>query len=969
MSNMRWRLLSTLMAFLWIAYGVASFAWGADKEEIPLLRMNSAISGPYGMYQENGTVWRYSETWQTEVVRKDDGKLIRLDPFDPYMAFDPAKAWQEDLKNRNAQTGNVKIVEIPLREAAQIRGSAFPPADWVKPEFDDGAWFRTMSPMRMNYRSLAMVCLRGKFTVNDPAQVSELNLETSIHGGTAVYLNGREVGRFHLPEGRINNETLAEDYPQETFFTPSGSLIKSGWGSANDDTRTLSENEYPGRVKDPELQARYKKRFRHISLKIPPSALRKGVNVLAIEVHRAPAAAGMFTRLFPKETGYDLTDRYKLCWNRVSVEELSLTAKAQPSAVVGNITRPLAPQIWNWPITERVDVFMYGDPNEPISPIRLLGARNGAFAGQVVVSSGKPIKALKVEVTALKGNGGRPIPKSSLRIRYPHFLAKVGVMGSVVGFDPLEDSVPAAIPCLAYRLSREREAAIQPVWLTVQVPKDASPGDYTGTMTVSAEDLATTAIPIQLHVSDWTLPNPQDFQTYMAMVQSPDTLALRYNVPMWSEEHWRLIDQCFQILGQISTKDLTIPLLRRTHFGNEHGMVWFVKKADGSFKPCMDILERYIGTAVKHMGKIPTVCFYIVERDADGCPLVTEFDPATKSLKDSRAPAWGTPEALAFWKPVFEGCREILAKHGMEKSIALGYHNNGEDGPWASAACLKDAIALVPEARWTRLGHMFNCRPIDRNLSRSLDKGPGGNSWGRVSLVIGGTSGVHWDPDTDRAFYGWLNPYPVIGYPRQMAIELRDWRMAPEKILFAGMTRAQASWGMCDIAGMFGRDTFLGTKGLGPIGADFWTILKPTRQYGAMQPISGRYIDPTRLWYTVGLNGSIHQIVGEGMKGPVSSTPIENLREGLQDAEAHIFCQNALLDGKLKAKLGADLAQRCKKVCDDHVRFLRYRSEFSSFGSAKTSAPAHIVFSPAETQEYSQRLYEMAAEVRKAIGK
>jgi hypothetical protein len=954
------------MVLLGIAHAAAPPARGADSADVPLLRMASIISGPYGAYGEDGTVWRYFETWQTEVVRKDDGKLVRLDPFDPYAAFDAAKAWQDDLKGGNARAGNVKTIEVPLREASRIRGSVFPPADWTKPEFDDGAWLGTMTPMRMNYRSLALVCLRGKFTVNDPARVTELNLDASVQGGVVIYLNGKEIARLNLPQGRIDHEALADDYPQEAFFGPSGCPIRSVLGGGNQSLALiLSEKEFSTRAKDPDLQERYKKRFRHIRLKILPADLRKGVNVLAVEVHRAPAAAGMFTRLFPKETGYDLTDRYNVCWNRAGVEELDLTARAGAGAVVPNIARPTSPQAWNWPTTEAVLPFLYGNPNDGITPIRLLGARNGAFAGQVVVSSPKPITALKAEVTDLSGSGGQIIPKSALRIRYPRFLPK----GGAIGFSALEDSVPGEIPCLSYRLPKEREAAIQPVWLTAQVPKDAKPGAYAGTLTVSAEGLTPTAIPVQLSISDWTLPDSQDFQTYNAIIQSPDTLAIRYNVPMWSEEHWKLIDQSFQILGRISAKDLTIPLLRRTHFGNEHGIVRFEKQPDGSFKPQMDILERYIDMAVKHLGKIPTVCFYIVERDDDGCPLITEIDPATKSLKDSLAPAWGTPEALKFWKPVFDGCRRILAKHGMEKAVVLGYHNNGSDGPWASAACLKDAIALVPEARWARLGHMFNCRPIDPKLSVSLERGPGGNPWGRVALVIGGTASVHWDPDTDRPFYGWLNPYPVIGYPREVIVELRDWRMAPEKILFAGMPKAQASWGMCDIAGMFGREKFLGTRGLGPMGADFWAVLPPVQQYGAPQPICGRYIDPTRLWYTVGLSQSITQLVGEGLKGPVSSPMVENLREGLQDAEAHILCQNALLNATSKAKLGPDLAQRCKRVCDDHVRFLRYRSEFSSFGSAKVSAAAHIVFSPAETQEYSHRMFEMAAEVSKAVGK
>jgi len=56
----------------------------------------SAAQGGVGIVREDGrgTFWRYFETWQTEVVRKDDNKLVRVDPFDPRADFDYDKLWR-----------------------------------------------------------------------------------------------------------------------------------------------------------------------------------------------------------------------------------------------------------------------------------------------------------------------------------------------------------------------------------------------------------------------------------------------------------------------------------------------------------------------------------------------------------------------------------------------------------------------------------------------------------------------------------------------------------------------------------------------------------------------------------------------------------------------------------------------------------------------------------------------------------
>jgi hypothetical protein len=664
------------------------------------------------------------------------------------------------------------------------------------------------------------------------------------------------------------------------------------------------------------------------------------VNVLAIEVHRSPAPEAMFTKIYPKRMGYGLSDQYAHFWNRVSLDELKLTAKAAPGSVVGNVSRPAAVQVWNHSIWEYVDRREYGDPNEPLRPLQICGARNGTFSDQVVVSSTGPVKGLKVDFQ-IPGNQG--IPRPWLRIGH-------------VAFERIEN-----------KLSDET-LSMQPIWVTADIPKDAKPGDYQASLTVSAEGLAPATVPIELHVSGWTLPEPQDYVTHMAFIESPDSLAISYGVPMWSKEHWRLIEESFLVLGTLATKELNIPLVRRSHFGNEHGMVWFEKNPDGTYRPYLDIVDKYIDVAVKHLGKIPVVCFYVIEADADGCPWITEFDPSTWAVKNSKAPPWGTEEARKFWKPAFEGFRNILAKHGMEKSMVLGYHAAGADGPIARAELIQDMKEVAPEARWVRLSHQWYLGGRDSAPDKGLDQGPNGNPWARVALVAG-NYGVGWDPDTDKPFYGWQNPYVVTAYPRDACFKEHSepwvYRLAPETVLLSGQRVGMPGWGMCDIAGQFGRETFLGSRGFGPMGADFFADI-----IGRYNDPAAAHWDPRSFWYTVGLaNGGIIRIIGRGREGPVPSIRTEALREGLEEAEARVFCQNALLDEKLKSKLGADLARRSKELCDNRTRAFRYLSEFRAFGTGKGQVEQPYVFDPGAWRDLSRQLYDMAGEVGRALGK
>ena len=968
---MRSQSLATV--FLGLGMVLTGAAWAAESKaggektvagETVILQMVNGLGKTYegNIIGENkGTFWRYFETWQSDLVRTKDGKLVHVDPFNPRADYDFSK--------KGGKEQNKQSVDIPILEAGKVMGSAFPPPDWMKPDFDDSAWFRTSNPMQMAYRSLAMICVRGKFMVDDPGQVKDVTLKGAIQGGAVFFVNGQEVGRHCMPAGKIDNETPADDYPMDAFVTSAGELLpqrgsedSASWKGSGGGEFPMTEAQISGGGKvnvNADIIARYKSRFRHFNVNIPSSVLKKGVNVVAIEVHRAPAAEAMYSHVNTRTMMFNLGDHYASFWNRTGVEELLLTTKS--AGAEANVARPAGIQVWNWPLTERVTPDMYGDPCEKLAPIRLNGARNGAFSGQLIVSSTEAIKGLQVEVSDLTSKAGQKLAKSQVQVRALQSIAG----GRGIPFESLEESLPAEVLVATPR--NGKPAAVQPIWITVNVPKTAAAGDYTGTVKVSAAGLAPVTTPVELHVSDFPIADPPDCKLYMAFIESPDTLAIRYNVPMWSEAHWKLIDKCFHILGAMGCKDITVTLVRRTHFGNDHGLVWFVKKTDGTYEPYFDNVERYIDTAVKNMGKLPVVSFYVLEEDADKCPWVSEFDPATGALKDIRAPSWGTPEAAAFWKPVFDGFYKILAKHGIEKSLFMATHAKSGGGPEPSKECIDTLKDVAPKAGWVKLAHTWGNHGPEK-----LESGPGGNPWGRVALVAG-NYGVLWDPETEKPFFGWHNPYPVTMYTRSVftdASPLKQYRMGPEMILFGGRRkRAAGSSTLCDIGAQFG-ESFLGCKGFGPWGADFWPVLGTGQRSTDIIHRFGGSDDPRSYWYTVSLNGGqTPYVVGDGANGPVFTVRGELFRQSMQDSEAHILCEDALNDEKLRAKLSPDLAKRCKEACDRRLQALRYESTFTFFGTAKDPAYTHFEFNADQWHRLSKEIFDVAAEVSKALGK
>ncbi len=86
---------------------------------------------------------------------------------------------------------------------------------------------------------IGFICMRGTFLVTDPAKVKNLSLSLSCRGGFVAYLNGKEVARASLPEGRLDPTTSAEEHPLEVYTGPGGEPILDKWLTTNCDFDNL----------------------------------------------------------------------------------------------------------------------------------------------------------------------------------------------------------------------------------------------------------------------------------------------------------------------------------------------------------------------------------------------------------------------------------------------------------------------------------------------------------------------------------------------------------------------------------------------------------------------------------------------------------------------------------------------------------------------------------------------------------
>ncbi len=807
----------------------------------------------------SGSFWRAYLTWKTEMLRGEDGTL-----------------------------GPVAIAK---GKPARVTGTEPPPDNWTAPDFDDSQWTR-MNGAIQGTPSLAAICLRGKFEVKDPAAATGLELTLAFRGGAVVYLNGREVARGNMPTAKGPPDLVgpAADYPKEAYVRPDGRPLRNGFGD-------------PGNFKD-----RFALRDRTLTAKLPVELLRKGVNLLSLEIHRAPTHE---VQLKARNDAYAQ-------WSRLSFQDCKLTAPGG-AAVVPNLGRTAGLRVWNHSVMTAVEPDEYADPNEALGSVQIVGCRNGAFSGQIAVGSTEAINGLKAEPAALKGPGGAEIPASALQIRWPCAVPTVARVN--MGLEAMEETPPATAPVV-------KGAALQPVFLTVNIPKDAKAGSYTGRLAIAA-GAAPVDVPIRVKVVDWTLPDTRDFCTYAGIVQSPDTLAIKYNVPLWSEAHWKLIDRSFTLLAQVGAREVFIPLICETHHGNTQTMVRWIKDGAG-YKYDYSIAERYLDLAQKRLGKVAAVGLYIWDRQGIGSswgksPRVEQANPARVSLLEPAtgkvapmdAPKWGTPESIPFWKPVFAGMRERLKARGLEQAAQLAMLLDSKP----LKATVDDLAAAAPGLKYMMVAHLFFNGPLASWAS----------VWAAKQLKLP-------EVRTPYVIGDEKLPYTLRAFPRYGG---------------GSVSFHNAQGPTCRV--LMESEYCAGNDGFGWVGADFWPSRKDAKNR-ERDILGGAEVGGI----TVPLEHSVTALLAPGAAGPISTLRFELLREGTQETQAAMLIAGALNDPAQRAKLGDELAGRARKLLFDRATDLFWGNWFEG---------PHPELWPARPwQAESEKLYQLAGEVAGKLG-
>ena len=520
--------------------------------------------------------------------------------------------------------------------------------------------------------------------------------------------------------------------------------------------------------------------------------------------------------------------------------------------------------------------------------LRMVGPINGRCSAQCVVW-GEGAGAVHAKIGPLQ-SGQATIPPDAVMVRYLT-NSNINTLKDVTGQTHPDNQFFNRWYNLSYydvlNEAPPEEADLVPIWVTVRIPRGAPSGLYRGALEVAGRD-----IPVELTVAPWTFPDPEDFTVHNGhILQSPETLALHYDVPLWSKEHLRLVGKSMRYLGLLGNRSVIVTAKHRTHLGNQSAMIPF-REEEGQWVPDFTVMNRYLDIYSRHVRTPDFVTLYVWEPDAR---LTGRRKPRQESviltkIVDGEPQEWAAP----LFDPEPGSALEVLLNQFREEIRERGWSDTQLLIGMCTDQVPSERIALrfkelAPWAKWVRFSHYRDGVPKPAPDATSC------TMFGYMDLGF-----MEEVTPPCRPTGGWDLGFPRLTILRRVITEYNP------------LTQFRYAMGVAVGGTPYERYNESASMGICRWALDYWNV----SESGSLLL---RY--ERNRWGLMYRPVSVKKLLGPGRDGPVATTRLEMLLEGLQETEARIVLEKALK----RDRLPDSLRQECEALLE-HRTAVRTRS-------------------------------------------
>lgn len=283
----------------------------------------------------------------------------------------------------------------------------------------------------------------------------------------------------------------------------------------------------------------------------------------------------------------------------------------------------------------------------PKAPSHLVAGRNDSAAFQLILSSDNPY-SVSVDNSEWFSNGARP------QYRRPHERLRVAVESPfavqmhIEEFVNDDNGVRIADVLLNSSVRDSAPSIPTAVWVEANVPKDAKAGEYTITVRVysslyAEDERLVFEEKLPLFVYKALVPDSRSWSFYLDLWQHVSNVARHYDVPLFSDGHFAVLENVVRSLAALGQKSITVCVSeipwsgqgcfeQVIHGGNmfEYSIVGIRKSLDGRYVYDYSKMQRYIDLCTSYGISGDIEVFGLVNlwvKDGLGQPKVDYIEP------------------------------------------------------------------------------------------------------------------------------------------------------------------------------------------------------------------------------------------------------------------------------------------------------------------------------------------------------
>ena len=342
---------------------------------------------------------------------------------------------------------------------------------------------------------------------------------------------------------------------------------------------------------------------------------------------------------------------------------------------------------------------------------------------KILLWSEDSLKEVEIERGELAGPEGS-LPKKNINVDFLGYVWSDGVAARKegCGIEQGQDSILVAdvIEEIGYKSLSAN--TLQPIWLSVDIPKDTPVGLYHGSIGfTSEEDREFPTLNYSIEVVNRVLPDPNEWDFHLNLWQNPDAIARIHEVEKWSPEHLEAMKPYMEKLMEAGQKVITTTLIHDPWNSQTQdvyeSMIKWTKKRDGSWSYDYSVFDKYVASMlttnkdrlIESFSMIPwNLKFYYYDEKL-GKDTVLVAEPGSAEYRDHWEPmltdfarhlkdkGWFDQTAIAMDERPVEAMQKAIeiieaADEDFKISLAGSYHPEIENDIFDYSLFLGESI-------------------------------------------------------------------------------------------------------------------------------------------------------------------------------------------------------------------------------------------------------------------------------------